>query len=111
MTRADRELAPPPLPPSIQWSSDPANLPLLAPKFSLSHLGLSSQEHVDLVSLETQLALVLEGEGDIQDVLKGLEEIERLDKTGVLGAGTLDCESGSKITREAGRACACPMWK
>ena len=47
---------------------------------------------MDLVSLETKLALVLEGEGDIQDVLKGLEEIERLDKTGVLGAGTLDCE-------------------
>ena len=72
--------------------SDPANLPLLAPKFSLSHLGLSSEDDVDSVSLETKLALVLEGETDIVDVLQGLEEVDRLDKTGALGAGKLDCE-------------------
>ena len=88
------ELAPlPPLPLlPARLRSDPANLPLLAPKFSLSHLGLSSEDDVDSVSLETKLALVLEGETDIVDVLQGLEEVDRLDKTGALGAGKLDCE-------------------
>ena len=35
---------------------------------------------------------MLEGEGEITEVLKGLEEIDLLEKSGVLGSGDLDGE-------------------
>ncbi|CED84795.1 Predicted membrane protein [Phaffia rhodozyma] len=67
------------------------NANLLSPPFSLDRLSNLNASPADskVLSIDTKISLLMESEDDFKSVSRGLEEVEALDRKGVVDAGDL----------------------